>query len=82
VIAAAREAYLEAREKFYREIIDAKRDDSEIERLAMIDDERDARAECERRGIDPDEDCADGGIVAWQVVCEELRRSGAKVTLQ
>jgi hypothetical protein len=27
----------------------------------MTDDERDARAECERRGIDPDADCAGGG---------------------
>jgi hypothetical protein len=45
VIAAAREAYIEAREKFYREIIDAKRDDSEIERSG--DDRR--RARCSRR---------------------------------
>ena len=30
-----------------------------------------AREECARRGIDPDELCADGGIEAWMVVAQE-----------
>ncbi len=30
-----------------------------------------AREECKRRGIDPDEICADGGIEAWMVVAQE-----------
>jgi hypothetical protein len=33
-----------------------------------------ARDECERRGIDPDEICADGGVTAWMVVAKELAR--------
>jgi hypothetical protein len=32
-----------------------------------------ARDECERRGIDPDEICADGGVEAWMVVAKERR---------
>jgi hypothetical protein len=34
--------------------------------------EIEAREECERLGLDPDEVCADGGIVAWMVVSEEI----------
>lgn len=30
-----------------------------------------AREECARRGIDPDEICADGGVTAWMVVAQE-----------
>jgi hypothetical protein len=33
-----------------------------------------ARAECARRGIDPDEICADGGVTAWMVVDQERWR--------
>jgi hypothetical protein len=36
--------------------------------------EIEAREECERRGIDPDELCADGGVEAWMVVAKELAR--------
>lgn len=36
--------------------------------------EIEAREECARLGIDPDEICADGGIEAWMVVAQELRR--------
>lgn len=32
-----------------------------------------AREECERRDIDPDEICADGGVTAWMVVAKEDR---------
>lgn len=32
-----------------------------------------AREECKRRGIDPDEICADGGVEAWMVVEREAR---------
>lgn len=32
-----------------------------------------AREECARRGIDPDEVCADGGVLAWMVVDKEKR---------
>jgi hypothetical protein len=34
--------------------------------------EREAREECDRRGIDPDELCADGGVLAWMVVDREM----------
>ena len=34
--------------------------------------EIEAREECERRGIDPDEICADGGVLAWMVVDQEI----------
>lgn len=30
-----------------------------------------ARDECKRRGIDPDELCADGGVEAWMIVAKE-----------
>ena len=30
-----------------------------------------AREECARRGIDPDEICADGGVEAWMVVARD-----------
>lgn len=30
-----------------------------------------AREECARRGIDPDELCADGGVTAWMVVAND-----------
>ena len=33
---------------------------------------KEAREECARRGIDPDELCADGGVEAWMVVAKEL----------
>lgn len=35
--------------------------------------EKEAREECKRRGIDPDEVCADGGVEAWMVVDKELQ---------
>lgn len=35
--------------------------------------EIEAREECARQGIDPDDVCADGGILAWMVVAQELR---------
>lgn len=34
--------------------------------------EIEAREECERRGIDPDAECADGGITAWMIVAQEI----------
>lgn len=34
-----------------------------------------ARRECQRRGIDPDEACADGGVLAWMVVGKELEEA-------
>lgn len=40
----------------------------------LIFGEREAREECARRGIDPDELCADGGIEAWMVVAKELEQ--------
>lgn len=30
-----------------------------------------AREECKRRGIDPDELCADGGVEAWMIIAQE-----------
>jgi hypothetical protein len=33
--------------------------------------EIEAREECARRGLDPDEICADGGVTAWMVVANE-----------
>lgn len=35
--------------------------------------EMEAREECARRGTDPDEICADGGVEAWMVVDKELQ---------
>lgn len=37
-----------------------------------------AREECERRGIDPDEICADGSVEAWMVVAKEIAPVKAK----
>lgn len=36
--------------------------------------EIEAREECEYRGLDPDEICADGGVTAWMVVAKESER--------
>lgn len=36
--------------------------------------EIEAREECARRGIDPDDICADGGVTAWMVVDQEMRQ--------
>lgn len=33
--------------------------------------EIEAREECKRLGIDPDEVCADGGILAWMAVDQQ-----------
>lgn len=33
-----------------------------------------AREECARRGIDPDDICADGGVTAWMVVDQERQQ--------
>lgn len=43
----------------------------EIEEQLAQERELAAREECERRGIDPDELCADGGVEAWMVVARE-----------
>lgn len=40
--------------------------------------EFEAREECERLGVDPDEICADGGVTAWMVVDRE-RASGGTI---
>lgn len=34
--------------------------------------EIEAREECERRGIDQDAECADGGTTAWMIVAQEI----------
>jgi hypothetical protein len=34
--------------------------------------ELEARIECELQDIDPDEVCADGGILAWMIVAQEI----------
>jgi len=36
--------------------------------------ELEAREECERRGIGPDDVCADGGVLAWMVVDQEMQQ--------
>lgn len=41
--------------------------------------EIEAREECERLGIDPDEICADGGVTAWMVVDKERDRKALGV---
>lgn len=33
--------------------------------------EIEAREECARRGIDPDDICGDGGVTAWMVMDQE-----------
>lgn len=39
--------------------------------------ELDAREECKRRGLDPDDDAADGALV-WMVVDQEMRERPAR----
>ena len=48
-------------------LIDTGRHDITTEQEREIE----AREECARRGIDPDEICADGGVTAWMVVDQE-----------
>ncbi|MBY2986410.1 hypothetical protein [Rhizobium leguminosarum] len=36
--------------------------------------EIEAREECERLGIDPDAECADGGVLAWMVVDQQRQQ--------
>lgn len=40
------------------------------------DDEDYAREECDRRGINPDEICADGGVEAWMIIAKEKKSGG------
>jgi hypothetical protein len=51
-------------------------EDAEREEREERDEEMEAwaRDECERRGLDPDEICADGGVEAWMVVAKERQR--------
>jgi phage shock protein A len=42
--------------------------------MSETEREIEAREECARRGIDPDEICADGGVTAWMVVDQERWR--------
>jgi len=44
----------------------------------MEEREIEAREECARLGIDPDEICADGGVTAWMVVDKELQERKSK----
>jgi hypothetical protein len=41
--------------------------------------EQEAREECARRGLDPDDDAADG-VQVWMVVDQELRERASTVT--
>lgn len=43
-----------------------------LDEQAAQERESEAREECERRGIDPNELCADGGVETWMVVAQEL----------
>ncbi|MBZ9973462.1 hypothetical protein LB517_27925 [Mesorhizobium sp. BR1-1-12] len=43
--------------------------------------EIEAREECARRGIDPDANCADGGIDAWMIVARELAGTALSAAL-
>lgn len=38
--------------------------------------EVEAREECARRGIEPDAECADGGVAAWMIVAQEIALRG------
>jgi hypothetical protein len=51
--------------------IDAGRNDITPEQEREIE----AREECARRGLDPDDDAADGGVLVWMVVDREMRES-------
>lgn len=42
--------------------------------------EIEAREECARRGLDPDDYAADGGVLVWMVIDQELRER-PRVTL-
>lgn len=35
--------------------------------------EIEAREECARQGIDPDDICADGGVTAWMVIDQQIQ---------
>lgn len=39
----------------------------------LIEREAEARKRCALLGIDPDEVCADGGVLAWMVVDKDTR---------
>ncbi len=52
-----------------------------IEEQAAQERELDAREECDRRGIDPDEFCADGGVTAWMVVAKEMSQRNRAANL-
>lgn len=39
--------------------------------------EIEAREECARRGLDPDDIAADGGVTVWMVVDKEIRETSA-----
>lgn len=39
--------------------------------------EIEAREECARQGLDPDDICADGGVTAWMVVDQEIQGNKA-----
>jgi phage shock protein A len=40
----------------------------------LTEREIEAREECARRGLDPDEICTDGGVMVWMVVDQERGR--------
>lgn len=47
---------------------DRLRDGGHYEITPEQEREIEAREECERLGVDPDEVCADGGVLAWMIV--------------
>jgi hypothetical protein len=55
---------------FHDRLIDAGHYDITPEQEREIE----AREECAKRGIDPDELCADGGVLAWMVVDQEMQQ--------
>lgn len=44
-------------------------------------EEAEAREECKRLGVDPDEVCADGGVEAWMVVLKDMRNAQPPVVV-
>ncbi len=47
----------------------------------MVDKrEIEAREECKRQGLDPDDIAADGGVTVWMVVDQQLQNKREKET--
>lgn len=60
---------------------EASRSDDVAKAIQSLQRETEARKECARLGVDPDEICADGGVEAWMVVAKETESLAAGMAL-